>query len=228
LSAVPYLSRRGCGYVATPQIDTNNLGSFACWWGIKFNGDVDVKVPISSFNQRGTGGRLPVEQCSLVVADQQLERVSFINQRYSNFLRVRMIDKRSGVQADTGRTKLPNLFGGLQIAQYSTNRLTNVIRFQTSCFSHRLISQVMQLSGVVALMQLSRYQNLMASIRKSLHRAVNRWLHVIRDLKLTRYRQGLSHVSILLHQARPVVHPAPLSSPSAAYAELGEESGKNR
>jgi hypothetical protein len=47
-------------------------------------------------------------------------------------------------------------------------------------------------------------------------------------LKLTRYRQGLSHASILLHQARQVVHPAPLSSPSSAYALLGEESGKNR
>lgn len=202
LRAVPRLPSRGCGNVTSAQINTNYLGSLPVWWGIQFNGDVDVETSISPQNQSGTGGRLPVKQGALVVANQQLEPMTLVYQGNPNFLGVWVIDKRSSIQADASWAKRMNLLGCLQIAQYATNRLTDVIRLQSRCFPNCFINQVMQFCGVVALMQLSGYQDSVASIRKSLHRAVNCWSHIVGDLELTRYRQGLSHASILLHQSR--------------------------
>lgn len=202
LSAIPRLTRRGCGDVTASQVNTNNLGCFTRWWGVKFNGNVDVVAPIPTLYQCSTGGRLPRQQCALVIANQQLERVALVYQRNPNLFGLGMVDKRPSIQADAGRTKLLDSFSGFQVAQYPTNRLTNVIGFQPSRFLHRLVGQVMQLGGVVALVQLSRYQDLIASISKPLHRAVNYWRHFVGDLKLARYRQGLSHALIILHPLR--------------------------
>lgn len=157
LRAVPRLTCRGGGNVASAQINTNYFGSFPCWRGIQFNGDIDVETSISPLNQGGTGGRLSIKQRSLVVTNQQLKPITLIDQRNPNFLEVGMINERSSVQADAGWAKHPYLFGRLQVAQYPTNRLTDVIRLQTCCFPHRFINQVMQLGGVVALVQLSGY-----------------------------------------------------------------------
>src|SRR5919202_295187 len=227
LLAIPRYPCRSGSNVAASQIDTNHLGCFTCWGSVKLNSDIDVETPVLTLNQGGTGGCLSRQQCPLVVANQQLECVALVNQCDSNLLGVRMIDKRPGIQADTGRTKLPNLLGGFQVAQHPTNRLTNVIRLKSSCLPYRFVGQVVQLGSVVALVQLSGYQNGIASLCKPLHCAVNRGPYIVRDLKLARYRQRLGHVSILLHPPRIAAHPAPLSSPPILCMDE-VSSGKDR
>lgn len=217
LLTAPSLTRRSGGKVTATQIHTYYLGCLARWWGGQFNRNVDVVAPIFfALDQSGTGRLLTRQQRSLVISNQQLEGVALVNQRHSNFRCVRVIDKRPSIQTNAGWSKLLNFLGCLQICNHATNRLTDVIRLRTRCLFYWLIGQMVKLGSVIALMQAGSDQDLIASFCKPIHRAVNYWSHIVWDLKLTRYRQGLGHAFILLHPLSESGKPRPAFLPAHA------------
>ena len=185
--------------VPPSHINTNHLGRFTRWWGVKFNRNLNVVVSTPSLDQCGAGGSLSSEQCQLVIANRQRKPDLFRHQRDAYVLVGLPISKNSGIQRDAGWAKLVNLFNCLHIAYHSTNGLTNMVGFQSSCQSDGVISQVMQLSGVTAVLALGYLQYLIASISKTLQGAVNFLAQLYRDLKLAGYRYRLTHALIIFH-----------------------------
>lgn len=213
LATIPSFVRgSGCN-VSSAQIDTNHLGCFTCWWGVKFNRNLDVIVSTPALDQRSTGGDLPSKQCQLIVSNLTRQPNPFGHQRDAYMLIGLPVSEDSGIQRDAGWTKLVNLLNCFQITHHSPNGLADMISFQSSCQLNPVVGQVMQLGCVAAVLVLGYLQYLITSIRKSLQSAVNFLTQLYRDLKFTGYRYCLSHALIILHPhcSWEALYPAPPS-----------------
>ncbi len=215
LATIPSLVGGSCCDVSSSQIDTNYLGRLACWWGVKFNRNLNVIVSTPSFDQCSAGRSLSSEQCQLIVTNGQREPNLLRHQRNAYVLVGLSISEDSSIQRDAAWTKLVYLLDGFHVAHHSTNGLANMIGFQSSCQPNRIVGQVMQLGGIAAVFALGYLQYLITSIRKSLQSAVNFLTQLYRDLELAGYRYRLSHALIILHPRClwKALHPAPPSSP---------------
>ena len=188
LATIPSFIGGSCRNVSPTQIDSNHLRSFARWWSVEFNRNLDVIVSTPSLDQCGTSWGLPSQQCQLIIANGQREPDLLRHQRDANMLVGLPISEDSGIQRDAGWAKLVNLLDSLHVAHHSPNGLADMIGFQSSCQPDRVVGQVMQLGGVTAVLAFSYFQYLIASISKSLQGAVNFLAQLHRDLKLARDR----------------------------------------
>lgn len=110
-----------------------------------------------------------------------------------------VVGKRANVQTQRSGSKLLHTLSGFASTQDSAACLTNVVGFQPRHCLHWVISQVMQLRGVMAPLGLHHLQYLIASIGKSLQGFVNFWTQFLRDYQLALNRQSLTHSPIIVH-----------------------------
>lgn len=209
LLTTPAFTRRSSSYIAPAKINANYLGRLTRWWCVNLNYKIDVIVTLPRFTQRCTGKVLTSEQCNLVAADGQLKvnTPTFKGHAY-NLFRFH-ISKCADIQTDRSGSELVDLLNRLGITNHSPNSLTNVIGFQSRCFSNWLINLVVKLSRIPAVVTFGYCQYLVASISKSLQSFIDFWLILYRDYKFALYRQGLSHTSLITHPEGRRLKPLP-------------------
>ena len=215
LTPIPGFSPRSSGNVAASEIDPNHLGCFACRWRVNLNHKVDVVVALARLLECCTGHSLTSKQGNLIPTDGQLKINPSTFEGHSYNLFSFHVPECPNIQTDGGRPELVDLFNCFGVTNNATDSLTNMISFQSRCGSYWLINLVVKRGCVPAVFTLGYFQYLIASVSKSPQSFIDLWSKLYRHYNLALYRQGLSHVAIIIHTAWRRLKPLLCVSPSS-------------